>query len=400
MGMEIQGRATSAVVFAGELEATAERQIRAFLDHPAFEGLKVRIMPDVHAGAGAVIGFTSNLGPRIIPNVIGVDIGCGVASVCLGDATLDRADLPAFDQALRRTVPSGFEVRKRPLDRDALGRLFNDLGPQPRWRDCDAYLEDLAEACRRTGQDGQRVLRSIGTLGGGNHFVELDRSRASGLAWLTVHSGSRNFGLRIARHHQDAAVRACGRQGGLEYLEGDAAQAYVRDMQVAQVLALLNRRAMLAELLVHLPARTRSGLQGQPGNGWVESVHNYIDFGDRVVRKGAIRAHRDEAVVIPWNMRDGIVLGLGLGNDAWNRSAPHGAGRRMGRNEAKRTLRVADFVAQMRAAGVWSSCVDAETLDEAPDAYKPAAAVEAQLADTVQVLDRLAPLYNFKAGAE
>lgn len=394
---EYQGKATSAKVFTALLEETAETQIREFLDHPAFDGLKVRIMPDVHAGAGAVIGFTSTLGDKIIPNVIGVDIGCGVITARMAGPDAEPDDLARFDEALRRVVPSGFSVHERQVDACSLKWQFDMLDRRPRWATFDNFASDVREVCDRLNLDHGRVWRSIGTLGGGNHFVEIDRSVGTGDLWLTVHSGSRNFGLQIANYHQKIAISQCGKMGGLEYLTGDDALQYMADMQTAQLYALLNRRVMMNVLFEAATFNNIPCVEDVPSDCMVESTHNFIDFEDRVIRKGAIRAHTDELMVIPWNMRDGIIIGRGLGNEDWNQSAPHGAGRRMGRQEAKRRLSVDTFAEQMRASGVWSSCVGRDTLDEAPDAYKPSTEIEASLGETVEVIDRLLPIYNFKA---
>jgi len=371
--LKFTGSQASCKVFTDELEATAETQIHTFLDCPAFAGCQIRIMPDVHAGAGAVIGFTSPVGPGICPNVIGVDIGCGVLSVNLG---IQEADFPKLDAYIRGHIPSGFASRQT-----------------PHWLTDEAaeLLAATDEIATRIGADPAKVRRSAGTLGGGNHFIEVGRADFGGRLWLTIHSGSRNFGLRVANHHQKIAQAQRPEFGQLAYLTGDDAESYLRDMRRAQRFASLNRHIMAAEIVGFWD-------QGLPAKvDLVESVHNFIGD-DNIIRKGAISAMAGESVVIPWNMRDGIVLGVGLGNEDWNQSAPHGAGRRMGRKEAKRTLSVDDFRATM--AGVWSSCVGVDTLDEAPAAYKPAAEVEAWLGETVHITNRLRPVYNFKATGE
>ena len=366
--LEFQGKHATCKVMIDTVEETAIKQIHAFLDCPAFEGAQIRIMPDVHAGAGAVIGFTSTLTDKVIPNVVGVDIGCGIASVCLGDRAVDFA---VFDAFVRGNVPSGFTVHER----------------IPEIEDFD-LLESVKEVVVQTTQEWGRVIRSFGTLGGGNHFIELGRDEAGSL-WLTVHTGSRNFGLRVAAWHQDIAIKTMGKLGGMEWLEGDAANAYLHHMAVAQCYAARNREMILEKLVEGFFAAPLGEVP------IVESVHNYIDLQDKMIRKGAIAAHEGQRVVIPWNMRDGLIIGVGKGAADWNESAPHGAGRVMGRGQAKRTLKVEDFTASM--AGIWSSCVGADTLDEAPMVYKDSATVEAALNQTVGILHRVKPVYNFKA---
>lgn len=373
---EMFGNHTSCKVFTDELEEGARTQIYEFLNHPAFKDMKIRIMPDVHAGAGAVIGFTGTLTDRIVPNVIGVDIGCGVTAVRLlpvADREFTDSDLRGFDEFIRKHVPSGHGVRSRQLVYDALLR------------------QDCEETALATNQNPDYVHQSMGSLGGGNHFIELDKDQNGGV-WLVVHSGSRNFGLKIANYHQQQAVPTVGRGRGLEWLEGAKAELYLKHMSVAQRFAAANRRAMLEIMCEYWNRFPFSSFKDYP---IVESVHNYINFEDRIIRKGAISARKGEKVIIPWNMRDGIIIGVGKGNEDWNCSAPHGAGRTMGRKEAKRVLSVEEFQETMK--GVWSSCVGAGTLDEAPMAYKDYQPILDAIDDTVEVELILKPIYNFKA---
>jgi RNA-splicing ligase RtcB len=359
----------SKFIFCADLESGVREQVQLFLDHPAFEGGTIRIMPDVHAGKGAVIGFTATLGEKVIPNVIGVDIGCGVAAWELSCASLDAA---ALDRFVRREIPAGFETR---------GSVAEDLKR-------DTLRERIEEVASRTGVDRERALRSVGTLGGGNHFIEVDRDDA-GKLWLVIHSGSRNFGLHVATHHQEIALRRQGKMRGLEFLEGNDADAYIEDMRVAQEYARFNRQTMGRVLVEEFFQESLSSLRH------VESVHNYIDFEDRVIRKGAIAARSGLPLIIPWNMRDGSVIGRGRGNADWNLSAPHGAGRQMSRREAKRQLSVKEFQSSME--GIWTSCVSKSTVDEAPMAYKDSATIRAWLEPTVTIEKTLRPVYNFKA---
>jgi RNA-splicing ligase RtcB len=371
--LDLQGRCASARIFTTDLDQSARSQIQAFLDHPAAAGMRIRIMPDVHAGAGVVIGFTAQLGERLVPNMIGVDIGCGVAAWRLPAGSTD--DPAAFDRLVRARIPAGRAIHREPppAARECAGRSFATL------------RKDWQSVCVRISEDADRVAASLGTLGGGNHFIELDRD-GSGSAWLVIHSGSRHFGLAVARHHQQLAEKRHGTKSGLEWLEGAEAEAYLEDMHTAQTYAALNRRTMAALLL---------GTARPPD---VESVHNYIDPQDRVIRKGAIAARRDERVLVPLSMADGVILGRGLGNPDWNQSAPHGAGRRFSRSQAKATLSLEGFRTRMRTAGVYSTSIGPCTLDEAPEAYKDPQAILSALAPTVRVEECLRPYYSFKAG--
>lgn len=379
--LEFTGKYASCRVFTEVIEEAAVQQIYDFLNCPASEGMTLRFMPDIHAGAGCVIGFTGTLTDKIIPNLIGVDIGCGVASMKVYDPEwgTEKPDLDflCFDNIIRETVPSGFNVRDKALPYEA--------------------KDEVTRVAVETGQDPERVHKSMGTLGGGNHFIELGQDQYGGL-WLTIHSGSRNFGLKIAKFHQAKAIPTVGKGKGLEWLEGEAAQLYCNHMIVAQDFAKQNRAAMLNLLSKFF--WTKGLLKNGPADAFkdpiiVESVHNYINFEDRIIRKGAISAHHGELVIIPWNMRDGMIIGEGRGNLEWNCSAPHGAGRVCGRKEAKRKFKVEDFHKSME--GIWTSCVGQDTLDEAPFVYKDHEVIRAAIADTVNIMFTIKPIYNFKA---
>jgi tRNA-splicing ligase RtcB (3'-phosphate/5'-hydroxy nucleic acid ligase) len=348
-------------VHADDVESSALDQLKRMAGCGVFDPETIQIMPDVHAGAGSVIGFTVPLGDKVIPNVIGVDIGCGVSAMRI---EVDMAPyLSDFDTCVRNTIPSGFSVRQTPIAMPAA---------------LHASVEAIG---RKLGLDMGRVIRSVGTLGGGNHFIEIDRSRETGTCWLLIHSGSRNFGLQIALWHQKKAKANHPEAGELAWLEGADAAEYMADMRVAQEYAAYNRASMIAALYPGLSAD-------------IDTVHNFI-ADDDIIRKGAIQAMPGQRVIIPWNMRDGAIIGTGKGNPDWNFSAPHGAGRTMGRGDAKRNLSMDDYAAAM--AGIYSTCVNASTLDEAPMAYKASAAIEAALANTVEVTEHLIPIYNFKA---
>lgn len=348
-------------IYAKNLETSAMEQIETLASFEAFDGCKVRIMPDAHAGAGCVIGFTADLGEKVVPNLVGVDIGCGMYAIPIEEPT----DWVAFDRGVRRAVPSGFSVH----------------GDET----CDVARMGLE--CLGELEGVERLNRSLGTLGGGNHFIEVDREE-DGTFWLVIHSGSRNLGKQVADVYQRMAREDMegGVPKGLEYLTGERAASYLADMALCQTWARENRESMVASLI-------ERGVAVPAGDGF-HTVHNYIG-GDGIVRKGAISAREGERVLIPLNMRDGAVIGEGTGNEDWNWSAPHGAGRVMSRAKAKKTLRMEDFESQM--AGIYSSSVRVATLDEAPMAYKPSQEILDALAPTVKVRSRLVPVYNFKA---
>lgn len=393
-----KGKYNTATVFSDDVEYAAVEQIHRFLDHPAFERDHIAIMPDVHAGAGAVIGFTAQIGNKIIPNVVGVDIGCGILAYKLPPDT-GRLHFDRFDKFVRANVPSGFDVRQ---DRyEHLDRIIQRTDGAAGWcsgsmfgPSVDRIVDTLTAGKKLAERDvfRQRVWNGIGSLGGGNHFIKLDRAD-DGRVWLVIHCGSRNFGLQVAVHHQKHAVELHGKMGGLEWLDGPDGDAYCADMQVAQSYALLNRR-VIAEVLLGFFGAKPDDLDH------VESVHNFIDFGDGIIRKGAIAARKDQPVIIPLTMADGAILGRGCGNIEWNCSAPHGAGRVMSRRKAKETIDADHYAKRMREAGVWSSCVGQGTLDEAPMAYRRPKRILDAIGPAVVVEQMLKPIYNFKAGAE
>jgi RNA-splicing ligase RtcB len=396
--VKIEGKYNIIKVYATEIEKGAIKDLSTIANSSSFENSKVRIMPDVHQGVIAPIGFTSTLTDKVVPAIVGVDIGCGVLSLHVDD----EVDLQALDDYAREHIPTGHDIHQEPQ------RAYEEL------------RQNIEKTCKRTGQDPNYVLRSLGTLGGGNHFIECGKSEKSGY-WITVHTGSRNFGLRIAKYHQSVAEKEANKVSvesikqaymdelgpsgvfdgeelgrrirnkekvarGLEYLTGDSLQDYVTDMKVAQAYASLNRRNILMSIIDHF---------GFTVTNAIESVHNYIDFRYGIIRKGAISAQEGERVVIPLNMRDGLIIGVGKGNEEWNYSAPHGAGRKMSRSSAKMSLSLDDFQEQMK--GIVSSSVCASTLDEAPGAYKDADEILGYLKDTVDIVERVMPLWNFKA---
>lgn len=342
--------------------------------HPAFEGSAIRIMPDVHAGQGCVIGFTATFqGDLVVPNLIGVDIGCGVLSARLDSRQeVDKDYLSEIDRRMRYEIPHGFGVRKSMLP--YLTGEFPEL------------LEEVSRISRDILKDGKENyhFRSIGSLGGGNHFVEISRNEVDGAHYLHVHSGSRNFGNCIAEVYQSRAQELCTHDlpVALKYLEGDLSAQYIRDMKVAQEFAKVNRQLMVRELI------------GEDAVETFDTVHNYISD-DNVIRKGAVSAHAGELLLVPLNMRDGSLLCKGKGNSDYNCSAPHGAGRVYSRKKAKALIPMDDYIASME--GIYTTCVTKATLDEAPMAYKDSSVIEEYLLPTADIIARLKPVYNFKA---
>lgn len=390
-------------IFTDNVEGKALNQIYELCKLPAFSNSKVRIMPDVHAGTGCVIGFTGNLGDKVIPNIVGVDIGCGMLTVMLGKIDID---LKKLDDVIRKEVPSGRDVHE--------GRKV--------------HFPDIQKLhCYRELKDTRRLERSIGTLGGGNHFIEIDVDD-EGNKYLIIHSGSRNLGKQVAMYYQDIAVelmqgkdklykqqkqliaeyKATGRKNEIEkaikelhrkfnpnplnipkdlcYLTGEYREMYLHDMKICQEFAVANRKE-IANAIV-----TKMGFEMLDS---FETIHNYIEFDSNIVRKGAISAKENERLLIPINMRDGCIFGIGKGNEDWNYSAPHGAGRLMSRSQAKETVTLEDFEKSME--DVYTTCVNTSTIDESPMAYKPIEEIINNIGDTVEIVKIIKPIYNFKA---
>ena len=380
-------------IFASNLEEEAYKQIEEI---SSFFPYKIRIMPDAHAGKGCVIGFTAEWSDRIVPNLIGVDIGCGVLAVKIGKVNLD---LNRLEDVINTYIPSGRNAHVTPLEQSYF-EYATDMN-------CEIQNIDWIE-------------RSMGTLGGGNHFIEVDENE-NGELFLLIHTGSRNLGKQICEYYQKVAedyvldtsfekqslidsLKAAGREKEIEsrlkaiqppnfpkdlcFLDSVNATLYRQDCFICEIWAERNR---------HLIARTILEQMGLY-NGMmqtVESVHNYISPMDSIVRKGAISANFGQSLVIPLNMRDGCIYGIGKGNADWNYSAPHGAGRRLSRKSARNNLNLLDFAMQMN--GIYTNSVCEETLDEAPDAYKPAEQIIDTIKDTVDIIDIWKPIYNFKA---
>jgi len=370
--MEIRGKYNTAIVFNDNIDQVSLAQIMEFCNQEIFAGARIRIMPDVHAGKGCVIGYTANLTEKVVPNLIGLDIGCGILVTNLGKFT------PSFDKLdkfIRKEIPFGFN-RNKSADP---GKFEDD------------FVTDLMDTCDKLEIKFLEHLKGVGSLGGGNHFIELAKDSNKNV-WLLIHSGSRNFGLQVATWHQNKAISNAKAKGRsipkhFAYLEDKEFDDYIHDMKLAQKYAKLNRREITRRILTYL------GMKGNQDQ--FESVHNYINFDDKIIRKGAISAHSGERLVIPLNMRDGSMIAIGKGNEEWNFSAPHGAGRRYSRNQAKKNISLDEFKKSMK--NVWSSSVSERTKDEAPMAYKSKGEILEYLPETVDVVEHLMPVYNFKA---
>ena len=364
--MLIQGRYGKAEIFTESLEEGAKEQIKRFLDQDYMEDKKVRIMPDVHQGMGCVIGLTAEMGDIVIPNIVGVDIGCGILLVKLGRREISLEELDRF---IRSKIPSGTKIH-----RDN--------------RFTDSEIESLRCLKHLKGRD--RFQRSLGTLGGGNHFIEIGKDSKDQL-YMVIHSGSRNLGKQIADYYQKLAVKTCrdGYPKDLCYLKGKEREDYLHDMKIAQNYAKINREGIAEIILKEFYRASISEFEH------FHTVHNYIDFRDNITRKGAVSAYKDEEMLIPINMRDGSILGRGKGNSDWNFSAPHGAGRLLSRRDAKESGSLKDFKETMK--GIFSTSVHEGTLDESPFAYKSLEEILERIEETVEILERIMPIYNFKA---
>jgi len=397
------GRYGEGIIYNPEVDPGAVEQVQQLLDTPLAQGANLRVMPDVHAGAGSVIGATMLIEDKVCPNLVGVDIGCGVMAVPLGNGDIDFL---ALDRFIRKQIPSGFSKRSAqkisPLAELVEAAGLDDL----RWDAPSKYRKDDA-------------MQSIGTLGGGNHFIEVGED-STGEKWMTIHSGSRNVGLLVAQHYQWLAQHSCRAAvpDALKFLTGDMLENYLHDMHIMQEYAKLNRIAMLADILDFLGHNLDDD---EIARRSVITVHNYIETSacntgihgtipapdtassdnittgtpTRTLRKGAVRAQQDELFLLPLNMADGMLLCRGKGNKDWNHSAPHGAGRLYSRSKAFKTLDMAEFVQRME--GVYTTSVHADTLDESPMAYKDGLIIEALMAPTAEIIDRWKPVYSFKA---
>ena len=391
-------------IFTKNIEEEAIKQIDELLEQEPFKDCKVRIMPDVHAGKGCVIGFTADLGNKVIPNIVGVDIGCGMLCVELGNIELN---LKKLDNIINEHIPAGRNIREQKLiDFEKINELY----------------------CLRELKESKKFNRAIGTLCGGNHFIEIDIDD-EGNKYLVIHTGSRNLGKQVADYYQNLAIELCsgkeklfkkkekiikeykeqGRKSEIQqalkdlekeyknnnpdlpkdlcYLEGKYREMYLHDMKICQEYASLNRCYIARAILLNM------GMQIYQKH--FETIHNYISFEDNIVRKGAISAKKGEKVLIPINMRDGSIIAIGKGNEDWNNSAPHGAGRIMSRMKAKETFKLDDFKESMK--GIYTTSVVEETIDEAPFVYKTMQEIIDNIQDTVEIQKIIKPIYNFKA---
>ncbi|MBQ5712414.1 MAG: RtcB family protein [Oscillospiraceae bacterium] len=368
--IELKGKYASAKVFTDVVDQASISQVIGLLNQPYAEGSRIRMMPDIHAGMGCTIGTTMTIGDKICPDLVGVDIGCGMEMVQVREKHME---LQKLDKLIREQIPSGFSIRTKP----------------------HRYAEqvDLEELHCANHVDLDRAARSIGTLGGGNHFIEVDKDE-DGHLFVVIHSGSRHLGVQIAKHYMDAGWKALqetpeGRSvpKALAYVEGELLERYLHDMKIAQAFADCNRRAMMDVIVKGM------GLHVQEQS---TTVHNYIDMESRILRKGAVSAKAGERLLIPINMRDGSLICEGKGNEDWNFSAPHGAGRLMSRGDAKSSFTVSEFRKQMQ--GIYTTSVGQGTLDECPMAYKRMEDILEHIGPTVRVISVIRPVYNFKAG--
>ncbi len=398
----LNGKYNSAKIFTDIVDETAISQIIELCNQSMSEGAKIRIMPDVHAGAGCTIGTTMTIVDKAIPNLVGVDIGCGMETIILKEKHIE---LQKLDKLIYEKIPSGFDIRQRPHrynEKIDLTQLY-----------CYRYINSV------------RAERSIGTLGGGNHFIEADKG-SDGKIYIVIHSGSRHLGVETAKYYQNEAYRRLNKSSQqdvdeliaqlksegkqkqiqteitkmqnvkrtsvpkeLAYTENELFEQYIHDMKLVQEFAMLNRKAMMDEIIKGM---------GFHITDQFTTIHNYIDTDRMILRKGAVSAQLGERLLIPINMRDGSLICTGKGNPEWNFSAPHGAGRIMSRNQAKKTFTVSEYKKQMK--GIYTTSVNSGTLDECPMVYKSIDDIVDNISDTVEINDIIKPIYNFKAGEE
>ncbi len=400
--LEVSGKYNSAKIFTDVVDQASIAQVILLCSQEFTQGSRIRMMPDIHAGAGCTVGTTMTITQRVVPNLVGVDIGCGMETVRLREKHLQPQQL---DKLIYQKIPSGFAIREKPH------RYMEEL--------------DLTALCCYAAIDPLRAEKSLGTLGGGNHFIEVDRDEEGNL-YLVIHSGSRHLGLEVANYYQNEAyqrlngsskadaealvaqLRAEGREKEIQkalkalkntkrtsiprplaYVEGELFQQYIHDMRIIQRFAALSRQAMADEIVKGMKLHVEEQFT---------TIHNYIDTDAMILRKGAVSAKAGELLLIPINMRDGSLICRGRGNEDWNYSAPHGAGRLMSRAEAKQSFTVSQFKKEM--AGIYTTSVGKSTLDECPMAYKSMEDIAGNIGETVEILRTIRPIYNFKAGDE
>ena len=398
--LEVAGKYNQAKIFTDVVDQASIAQVIELCNQEFTAGSRIRLMPDIHAGAGCTIGTTMTITDKVVPNLVGVDIGCGMETCRISE---NHLELHKLDKLIRERIPSGFGIRSDP----------------------HRYLEqiDLSELCCIKHIDQLRAEKSIGTLGGGNHFIEVDRDD-NGQLYIIVHSGSRHLGVEVASYYQEegykvlnhtddgsvqhliAELKAAGRQKeiqkelqrlknskqtnipkALAYVSGELFDQYIHDMKIVQHFAMLNRQAMMDEIIKGMKLHVEEQFT---------TIHNYIDTDSMILRKGSVSAQAGEQLLFPINMRDGSLLGVGKGNEDWNFSAPHGAGRLMSRAQAKQSFTVSEFKKQM--ADIYTTSVGSATLDECPMAYKGMQDILDNIGPTAEVVKIIRPIYNFKAG--
>ncbi len=400
--IEIRGKYNGAKIFTDVVDSASLAQVQELCNQEFTAGSRIRLMPDIHAGKGCTIGTTMTITDKVVPNLVGVDIGCGMETVRVRET---RLELQKLDKLIREKIPSGFSIR------DKAHRYADEI--------------DLEELCCAGHVDLLRAAKSVGTLGGGNHFIEVDRDD-DGALYVVVHSGSRHLGVEVAGYYQEAGYRELNRTDPasvealtarlkaegrdreirkelrklknlkrtpipkvLAYVSGELFEQYIHDMKIVQQFAMLNRQAMMDEIVKGMKLHVEEQFT---------TIHNYIDTDSRILRKGAVSAQAGERLLIPINMRDGSLLCVGKGNEDWNCSAPHGAGRLMSRAEAKQSFTVSEFKKQMEQ--IYTTSVSKATLDECPMAYKGMQDILDNIGPTAEVEKIIRPIYNFKAGDE
>lgn len=402
---ELRGKYNNCKVFTDNVEDSAIGLIMSLLNQEYAKDSRIRIMSDVHSGKGCVIGTTMTLKDKVVPNLVGCDIGCGMTAVKLKEK---RIDLPKLDSVIRKYVPSGFEVHEEPICNDS---PIGDLR-------CAKYV------------NMDRAMKSLGTLGGGNHFIEVDKDKEDNL-WLVVHTGSRHLGIEVCDYYQhlgytklkekevggtlkeksEELIRKLKEEGrekeiskalsklkdeyksthidipqALSYVEGKDFEDYLYDMNLVQQHAVANRMTIVRQIIKNMKLHVEDEFT---------TIHNYIDVENMILRKGSVSAQKGERLLIPMNMRDGSLICIGKGNEDWNYSAPHGAGRLMSRSQAKETVSMNEFKNSMK--GIYTTCIDRSTIDESPMAYKKMQEIIDNIGDTVEIVDIIKPIYNYKA---
>lgn len=400
--IEVKGKYNQSKIFTDVVDSASIAQVQELCDQEFTAGSRIRLMPDIHAGAGCTIGTTMTITDKVVPNLVGVDIGCGMETIRVRESHIE---LQKLDKLIYERIPSGFSIR------DKAHNYLNDI--------------DLSKLCCVRHVDLMRAEKSIGTLGGGNHFIEVDKDGEDNL-YIVIHSGSRHLGVEVAKYYQEEGFKKLsltndeliealidrlkteGRQKeiqkelkriknenqtgipkALAYVSGELFHQYIRDMKIVQYFAMLNRQAMMDEIIKGMKLHVEEQFT---------TIHNYIDTEHMILRKGAVSAQAGEQLLIPINMRDGSLICVGKGNEDWNYSAPHGAGRLMSRAQAKQSFTVSEFKKQM--AEIYTTSVNNSTLDECPMAYKDMRDILDNIGPTAEVLKIIRPIYNFKAGDE